>query len=70
MGSLYVVEDSFILERILLFCVGVVFVVGGVVFCKQSLAQAKNLIQCIAFSLLGFMAGMLFICWALGGPPE
>ena len=68
--GLHIVQDNFIIERILLFIVGSVFLVGGLIFCKQSLDAAKNIYECVLFALLGFMAGMLFICWSLGGPPE
>jgi hypothetical protein len=68
--GLEIVQDNFVIERILLFIVGSVFVVGALIFSKQSLDSAKNIYQCALFAILGFMAGMLFICWSLGGPPE
>lgn len=55
--------------RIMCFCVGVTFIIGGLIFVKQSL-EAKNLIESVLFSLMGVMAGLFLIVTAVMGPPD
>jgi len=59
-----------ILERILMFIIGAVFLGGGLIFIKQAVEGAKNMIESALFGLLGFMAGVWLIWWAIAGIPE
>lgn len=59
-----------VILRILLFIVGTIFLVGGVVFVKQAFDGAKNMIQSVLFSLMGVMTGLLLLYWAIGGIPD
>lgn len=54
--------------RILEFVLGLVFIVGGLIFIKQSL-EAKNLIESALFSLMGVMLGLFLCVTAIMGPP-
>lgn len=56
-----------IIERLLMFIVGVTFVAGGGFIAKSSL-DAKNLMETAMFGLLGLMAGLFLIITAICGP--
>ena len=64
-----VAGNTFIL-RVMLFVVGTIFLFGGLVFVKQALDDAKNMIESVLFSLMGVMTGLLLLYWAVGGFPD
>jgi hypothetical protein len=53
-----------------MFVVGSVFLGGGLIFVKQSLDDAKNVVESIIFSLMGVMTGLWLCWWAISGIPE
>jgi hypothetical protein len=64
------VVTNLIIERILMFIVGSVFLGGGLVFVKQSLDDAKNVVESVLFALMGVATGLWLCFWALFGIPE
>ena len=56
-------------DRILMFTVGAVFVVGGLVIAKNAL-DAKNLIETAMFGVLGLTVGLFLMITAFVGPPN
>lgn len=57
-----------IAERFLMFTIGITFVTGGTYIAKSSL-DAKNLMECALFGLLGVTAGLFLVISAVTGPP-
>jgi hypothetical protein len=53
-----------------MFVVGSVFLGGGLVFIKQSLEDAKNVVESVLFALMGVATGLWLCFWALFGIPE
>lgn len=58
----------FFIERLLMFVVGLTFVLGGGLIAKSSL-EAKNLMECALFGLVGVSAGLFLLICAVCGPP-
>lgn len=51
-----------------MFLVGATLVFGGGLISKSSL-EAKNLIECALFGLLGVSFGLFLVICAIAGPP-
>lgn len=66
------INDTFtlVIERIMMFVVGAVFLGGGLVFLKQAFDDSKNPIESALFSLLGVATGIWLCLWAITGIPE
>ncbi|MBI2809430.1 MAG: hypothetical protein HYX67_01170 [Candidatus Melainabacteria bacterium] len=64
------VVQQLITLRIMMFIVGSVFLGGGLLFVKQSLDDAKNVIESVLFALMGVMTGLLLCFWAIAGIPD
>jgi len=58
------------LERTLLLIIGLTFMGGGGVLTRQAFDEAKNVFECIVFGMLVATAGVVFVVWAVGGPPQ
>lgn len=58
-----------ILEKVLQFIIGIVFVFGGGYIAKSSL-DAKNMIEAALFGLLGVMVGFFLIMVVFCGAPS
>jgi len=58
-----------IVESIIMFVVGVVFVFGGSVICKQAFEDAKNVLESTVFGLGIVAVGLLLCVWSIFGPP-
>ncbi len=43
---------------------------GGGVLTRQAFDEAKNVFECIVFGMLVATAGVVFVVWAVGGPPQ
>ncbi|MBY0549940.1 MAG: hypothetical protein K2W95_21885 [Candidatus Obscuribacterales bacterium] len=56
------------MERFLMLTIGLAFVGGGTYIAKSSL-DAKNLMECALFGLLGVTAGLFLVISAVVGPP-
>lgn len=52
-----------------MFVVGVVFVFGGSVICKQAFEDAKNVLESTVFGLGIVAVGLLLCVWSIFGPP-
>lgn len=59
-----------LLEKILLFIIGLTFVGGGGVLTKQAFDDAKNVFECIIFGMLVASVGVLLCVWTFTGPPD
>lgn len=59
-----------LLEKILLFIIGLTFIGGGGVLTKQAFDDAKNVFECIIFSMLVASVGVLLCVWTFTGPPD
>jgi hypothetical protein len=57
------------IERFLMFTVGITFVGGGTYIAKSSL-DAKNLMETALFGLLGVTAGLFLVISSIFGPPS
>jgi hypothetical protein len=57
-----------LIDRIMMFLVGVTFIGGGAFIAKNSL-DAKNLIETALFGLLGVGVGIFLLISACFGPP-
>lgn len=57
-----------VMERFLMLTIGLAFVGGGTYIAKSSL-DAKNLMECALFGLLGVTAGLFLVISAVVGPP-
>jgi hypothetical protein len=53
-----------------MFIVGTVFLGGGLIFVKQSLDDAKNVVESVMFAMMGIAAGIWLCFWAVSGIPE
>ena len=58
-----------ILESIIMFIVGSVFVYGGTVICRQAFEDAKNVLESTIFGLGIVGVGLALCIWAFTGPP-
>ncbi len=58
-----------ILESIIMFIVGSVFVYGGAVICRQAFEDAKNVLESTIFGLGIVGVGLALCIWAFTGPP-
>jgi hypothetical protein len=58
-----------IIERILIFLVGAIFVVGSVKFIFGSMEAQRAAIPAIGYGILGFVIGLILCVWAFAGPP-
>lgn len=56
------------IERFLMFTIGITFVAGGGYIAKSSL-DAKNLVETALFGLLGVTAGLFLVICSIVGPP-
>ncbi|HEY9773419.1 MAG TPA: hypothetical protein V6C81_06380 [Planktothrix sp.] len=63
-------SGSLILERVMMFIVGAVFLGGGLIFVKQAFDDSKNVIESVLFALMGVGTGIWLCLWALMGIPE
>jgi hypothetical protein len=61
---------SLVLERVMMFLVGAVFLGGGLVFVKQAFDDAKNALESMLFALMGVATGVWLCLWAIFGIPE
>ncbi len=59
-----------LLEKILLFIIGLTFVGGGGILTKQAFEDAKNVFACIIFGMLVASVGVLLCVWTFTGPPD
>ena len=62
-------NDLSLLERILMFITGSVFVAGGGIFAVQSFEDAKNVFESLIFSMMGVSVGLALCVWSFTGPP-
>ena len=60
---------SLVLERIMMFLVGFVFLGGGLVFFKQAFESTKNALHTMLFGLMGVATGLWLCIWAIVGIP-
>ena len=58
-----------VLESILMFVIGAVFVYGGGVICIQAFEDAKNVLESCIFGLCILGVGLALVIWAFTGPP-
>lgn len=58
-----------ILESILMFVIGAVFMYGGGILCIQAFEDAKNVLESVIFSLGLFTVGLFLVVWSFTGPP-
>ncbi len=58
-----------ILESILMFIIGSVFVYGGGTICKQAFEDAKNVLESTIFGILIVAAGLTLVTWSFTGIP-
>lgn len=58
-----------IIESIIMFIIGVVFVGGGSILCKQAFEDAKNVLESTIFGLGIVCVGLLLCVWSITGPP-
>lgn len=56
-------------DRIMMFVVGVTFIIGGGLIAKNSL-DSKNLIETALFGLLGLGTGVFLVVCAFCGAPD
>lgn len=57
------------MDRILMFMVGAIFVIGGAYISKSSL-DAKNFMESAIFGLMGVSVGLFLVIMAVTGPPS
>ena len=62
-------NDLSLLERILMFITGSVFVAGGGIFAVQSFEDAKNVFESLIFTMMGVAVGLALCVWSFTGPP-
>ena len=58
-----------IVESIIMFIVGAIFIYGGAVLCKQAFEDAKNVLESTIFALAVCGVGLALCIWAFTGPP-
>lgn len=58
-----------IVESIIMFIVGSIFVFGGSVICRDAFEDAKNVLESTVFGLCIVGLGLALCIWAFTGPP-
>lgn len=58
-----------IIESVIMFIVGSVFVAGGAVICKQAFEDAKNVLESTIFGVGIVGVGLALCIWSITGPP-
>ena len=58
-----------LIQRVLTFLVGLVFVGGGAIFTRQAFEDAKNVFETLIFALMGVAVGLTLCVWTFTGPP-
>ena len=58
-----------LIQRVLMFIVGLVFVGGGAIFTFQAFEDAKNVFETLIFALMGVAVGLTLCVWTFTGPP-
>lgn len=57
------------IERVLMFIIGAVFIGGGGIFTLQAFEDAKNVFEALIFSILIVAVGCCLCVWTFTGPP-
>lgn len=58
-----------LIENILMFIVGAVFLGGGIIMGKEAFDDAKNFIEAVTFGVLCAALGLALCLWSIFGCP-
>lgn len=58
-----------LIDNVLMFVVGTVFLGGGIIMAKQAFEDAKNFLEAVTFGVLGAALGLALCIWAIFGCP-